>query len=78
MDPPELAEAGTDNVEINEIMEWFYVRGFELHLETEDKDLYWANLARISDHEVAAPLYGRGKTRLEAARRARDRFGFEQ
>jgi len=64
--------------EVAEIAQWFIDQGFALHLSREEHDLVWAELARLPSGKIVAPMYGRGSSELEAARRARERFGQEQ
>lgn len=64
--------------ELEQIARWFADRGFALRFTRDDGHLVWADLARLSSGNVVAPLFGRGESEIEAARRARQRYEQEQ
>jgi hypothetical protein len=57
---------------------WFRDRGYGVVVEEDDAGTFWANLTRLSNGRVVAPLYGRGDTADDAALSAKRRYEIEQ
>jgi hypothetical protein len=70
--------ANEDQVELDEIVNWFADRGFLLKLMREEDNLAWADLCRLPSGELVAREYGTADSEVGAARRARRRFEEEQ
>jgi hypothetical protein len=68
----------TEGDTFEEIGEWFTQRGFILHFAHEKDDVIWATLCRLPSGKEIAPMYGRGQSELEAARRAKQRYEQEE
>ena len=69
---------GEQNEDLELIQHWFEEQGFRLSIEREDEALYWADLIRLPSGRIVAPRYGRGNSKLAAARRAKERYAEEQ
>jgi hypothetical protein len=67
-----------EDAEVGVIAQWFQDQGFDIRVVEEERDLFWADLIRRATREVVAPRFGRGRSALEAARRAKERFAEEQ
>lgn len=68
-----------EDADVSAIEAWFVDRDFGLLLnDDEEEPLVWAHLTRLPGGEIIAPRYGRGSSRAEAARRAKQRFEEEQ
>jgi hypothetical protein len=66
-----------DEQALADVDDWFAERGFGILVEREDNE-FWVHLTSRRTFEIFHPRYGRGTTRGEAARRARERYRFEQ
>jgi hypothetical protein len=70
------------DTELAAVGAWFAARGFELAFtpdEDESQDpFFWADLVSQPSGRIAAPRYGRGKSELLAAMRAKERHEEEQ
>jgi hypothetical protein len=64
-----------DDREVQSVEKWFSSRGHAIAISEEDGE-FWLALVRTG--EVVAPRYGRGRSRAEAADRARQRYLEEQ
>ena len=67
----------TEKDEMAAIEQWFASKNFGVKYVTADV-FTWAHLTRLRDGGVFAPKYGRGNTRIEAARSAKHRYEVEQ
>ena len=66
-----------DDLELEQIQDWFAVRGFALSI-LEESDVVWVQLTRPPSDGIVVPRYGRGASIVEAARRAKQRFEEEE
>lgn len=64
--------------EMEALTDWFAERGFGIKFTHERANLVWAELIRVSTGVLVAPRFGRGRTPLAAAQRAKRRYSEEQ
>jgi hypothetical protein len=63
--------------DLRSVADWFRERGFSL--EIQGVPLFRrADLRSVQTSEITAPSYGRGRTKLAAAGRAKARYDTEQ